>query len=41
VFGVQIVWLNLSHNEDPTDFGLEKNEWFTKRFDIRDKWIPA
>jgi hypothetical protein len=24
-----------------TDFGLEKNEWLTKRFDIRDKWIPA
>ena len=23
------------------DFGLEDNEWFTKRFSIRDTWVPA
>jgi len=23
------------------DFGLEKNEWLSKLFDIRDMWIPA
>ena len=24
-----------------TDFGLEENEWLSKRFSIRHKWIPA
>jgi hypothetical protein len=24
-----------------SDFGLEDNEWFTKRFSLRNSWIPA
>nr|XP_020162660.3 protein FAR1-RELATED SEQUENCE 5-like [Aegilops tauschii subsp. strangulata] len=24
-----------------TDFGLEENEWFAKRFSIRETWIPS
>ncbi|KAM3271631.1 hypothetical protein ACQJBY_042062 [Aegilops geniculata] len=24
-----------------TDFGLEENEWLSKRFSIQDKWIPT
>ncbi|XP_037447571.1 protein FAR1-RELATED SEQUENCE 5-like isoform X1 [Triticum dicoccoides] len=23
------------------EFGLEENEWFTKRFELRESWIPA
>jgi len=29
-------WQSVVH-----DFGLEKNEWLSKLFDIRDIWIPA
>uniref|UniRef100_A0A8I6Y613 Protein FAR1-RELATED SEQUENCE n=1 Tax=Hordeum vulgare subsp. vulgare TaxID=112509 RepID=A0A8I6Y613_HORVV len=31
----------LQWNSIIIDFGLEENEWLTKRFSIRDTWIPA
>ena len=35
-FEFEQAWQSVVH-----DFGLEKNEWLSKLFDIRDMWIPA